>query len=75
MTKRSLRDEMPITAALIDDFRAVFGTKYINDIIRRGMRGEPVFSASEAGHSIGTPVPPGAPALAPDAEPIRTLKF
>ena len=75
MKKQNLRDEMPITTAWIDDMRAAFGREYIDDIIRRGMRGEPVFSASEAGHTIGTPVPPGAPALAPEAEHIRTLKF
>ena len=73
--KGSLRDEMPITTAWIDDMRAAFGREYIDDIIRRGMRGEPVFSASEAGHTIGTPVPPGAPALVLDEEHIRTLKF
>ncbi len=66
---------MPGTTAWIDEFRAVFGKEYIDSIIRRGMRGEPVFSASEAGHTIGTPVPPGAPPLQPEPEPIRTLKF
>jgi hypothetical protein len=75
MKKRDLRTEMPITTAWIDDMRAAFGKEYIDSIIRRGMRGEPVFSASEAGHTIGTPVPPGAPPLPPEAENIRTLKL
>ena len=66
--KGSMRDEMPITAAWIDDMRATFGVQYINNIILRGMRGEPVFSAKENGYTIGTPVPPGAPALSPEAE-------
>lgn len=55
MTKQNMRAEMPKTAALIDEFRAVFGTEYINNILQRGMRGEPVFSATENGHTIGTP--------------------
>lgn len=63
MAKQNLRLEMPITTAWIDDLRAAFGKAYIDEIIRRGMRGDPVFSASEAGHTIGTPVPPGAAAI------------
>ena len=55
MKKQNMRAEMPGTAALIDEFRAVFGTEYINKILQRGMRGEPVFWASENGHTIGTP--------------------
>lgn len=60
MSKPSLREEMPTIARIIDDFRAVFGKAYIDSIIRAGMNGQPVFYASENGHSIGTPIPPGA---------------
>lgn len=56
--KLDLREEMPVTAALIADFRAVFGAANINDVIRRGMAGEPVFFATENGHVVGTPMPP-----------------
>lgn len=59
MKKQNMRAEMPITAAWIDRMRAAFGKEHIDSIIRRGMRGDPVFSASEAGHTIGTPVPRG----------------
>ena len=59
MSKGSMRDAMPITSAWIDDMRSAFGKEYIDGIIRRGMRGEAVFSASENGHSIGTPVARG----------------
>jgi hypothetical protein len=75
MKKQNLRTEMPITAAWIDSLRAAFGTEYIDSIIRRGMKGEPVFSAAENGHTIGTPVPPGTPALPLEPEPVRTLKL
>lgn len=47
---------MPQCAAFIDQLRAGFGSELINDIIRRGMRGEPVFHATENGHTLGTPV-------------------
>ena len=53
--KGSMRDVMPGTAALIDEFRAVFGAEYINKILQQGMRGQPVFWAAENGHTIGTP--------------------
>jgi hypothetical protein len=53
--KGSMRDAMPVTTAFIDNLRSQFGREYIDDIIRRGMRGEPLFSASENGHTIGTP--------------------
>lgn len=66
MSEGSLRDVMPQTAALIDGFRSAFGKEYIDKIIRAGMRGEPVFWASENGHTIGTPTPPGAPPIDPN---------
>ena len=56
MTK-PLRQKMPLVAAFIDDLRAAFGAECINDIIRAGLQGQPVFHASENGHSVGTPLP------------------
>ena len=50
----NLRADMPLIAAWIDDMRDGFGAECINDTIRRGMRGEPVFWAQENGHSVGT---------------------
>lgn len=61
MSKPSLREEMPTVTKIIDDFRAVFGTTYINSIIRAGLQGEPgFFWASENGHALGTPFPSAA---------------
>ncbi|MES2126669.1 MAG: hypothetical protein V4463_05300 [Pseudomonadota bacterium] len=57
MAKGDMRDSMPVTAAWIDDLRAAFGTESINRMLRRGMNGEPVFWASENGHTVGTPMP------------------
>lgn len=66
MSKVSLREQMPTVAAIVDDFRAVFGKDYINKIVRAGVNGQPVFFASENGHTVGTPIPPGAPGADPD---------
>lgn len=45
---------MPITADWIDALRAAFGREDIDAQIRRGMAGEPVFHAAEAGCEVGT---------------------
>jgi hypothetical protein len=66
MSKGSLREQMPIVAATIDDFRAVFGKAYIDKIIRAGINGKPVFFASENGYTVGTPPPPGVPTIDPN---------
>lgn len=55
MAKGSMRDQMPQVAELIDRFRAAFGEENINAVLRAGMRGEPVFYATENGHTVGTP--------------------
>jgi hypothetical protein len=55
----SMREAMPTVAAWIDELRAEFGAEGIDAQIRAGMRGEPVFWASEAGHTVGTPVTKG----------------
>ncbi|NHZ93899.1 hypothetical protein F2P45_33615 [Massilia sp. CCM 8733] len=59
MAKGRLRAEMREVAAWVDDLRQTFGEEYIDKIIAAGMRGQPVFSACENGHAIGTPVPTG----------------
>lgn len=56
MSKGRLREEMPEIAAWVDDLRQAFGEEYINKIIAAGMKGEPVFSVSKNGRTIGTPV-------------------
>lgn len=52
---------MPMVAGFIDDMRAAFGKEMIDGQIRSGMRGEPVFWASENGREIGTPIEHGRP--------------
>jgi hypothetical protein len=59
MAKGRLRDQMPGAAALIDDLRKAFGEKYIDDLIQAGRAGKPVFSISENGITVGTPVEAG----------------
>jgi hypothetical protein len=50
----SMRDKMPLTTALIDDLRAVFGAAEVTSAIGRGLKtGE--FWAIEAGHVVGNP--------------------
>ena len=57
----SMRDSMPEIAAWIDDLRRVFGRAEIDDQIRRGLRGECVFWASENGRELGVRGPAGVP--------------
>ncbi|NHZ84184.1 hypothetical protein F2P44_33800 [Massilia sp. CCM 8695] len=59
MAKGSMREQMPMVAEFIDDLRSAFGADYIDSILREGMRGKPVFYATENGHTVGTPVPVG----------------
>jgi hypothetical protein len=54
MAKGSMREQMPVVTAWIDGMRAAFGTEAIDRQIKAGMRGEPVFYASENGHTVGT---------------------
>lgn len=54
--QKSLREEMPSTAAFIDMLREAFGASAVDPQIKAGLRGAPVFHAIENGHEIGTPV-------------------
>ena len=63
MAKGSMRDKMPGVASLIDDLRAAFGAESIDRVLAAGMRGEPVFSATENGHTVGTAVEVGTRVL------------
>ena len=61
------REAMPRVAAWIDLLRQAFGEAEINEQLRKGVRGEPVFFAAEGGHQIGTPLPPAVGAIKVDA--------
>lgn len=51
----SMREKMPHMAAFIDEMRKALGKEHVDNMIRRGMRGEPgCFYAEENGHQIGT---------------------
>jgi len=54
MARGSMREQMPTVAAWIDQMRAAFGKEHIDRQIRAGMKGQPVFFASENGHTLGT---------------------
>lgn len=54
--KLDLRQSMPETAAYVDKRRAEWGADYVNDRIKRSLKGEPnCFYAVEGGHVLGTP--------------------
>lgn len=59
MSKTNLREQMPEVTAFIDELREAFGKEHIDQQIRRGIKGEPVFYAKENGHQIGTPITEG----------------
>jgi hypothetical protein len=50
----NLRTEMPVVAAFIDEMRKAFGVDAVNQQIRRGMKGEQTFFATENGRTVGT---------------------
>jgi len=51
----SMREQMPQTAAWIDELRQVFGADQIDPAIRRGMAGQPnQFHAIEGEFELGT---------------------
>jgi hypothetical protein len=49
----NLRQEMPFTAAFLDELRTVFGREAIDGQIRKGLNGEPTFWARENGRKLG----------------------
>lgn len=54
----SLRLDMPLTAAWIDDLRDAFGREAIDGQIRAATKhGLATFHASENGHTVGVPLP------------------
>lgn len=50
-----LREVMPWTASIIDEWREAFGADFVNDQLADGMAGKPGFSTTENGQTIGTP--------------------
>jgi hypothetical protein len=57
MRRSRLAESMPDIAAWVSDLRKAFGDAQMDDVIVRGRQGEPVFYASENGHSVGTRLP------------------
>ncbi len=56
VSKGSMREQMPQTAAFIDALREAFGADQIDPSIRLGVAGAPgKFHAVEGGHELGTP--------------------
>lgn len=56
--KFDLRQQMPETSKWVDAKRVELGKDFVNDCIRRSMKGEPgLFYAMERGHVLGTPFP------------------
>jgi hypothetical protein len=58
-----MREQMPVVTAWIDGLREAFGKEHIDSVIRAGMRGQPVFYASENGQAVGAPIPRGVRVL------------
>lgn len=56
MTK-PLRQAMPFTASIIDDFRSKWPEAGIVQAVRAGLDGQPTFHATENGQEVGTPIP------------------
>lgn len=52
--KKSLREQMPETSRVVDEWRAVFGRESVDAQIRAALRGAPTFWARERGVEIGT---------------------
>ena len=51
-----MRSTMPAVTEQVAQWRSQYGAEYVNECIKRSMRGEPgLFFAMEAGHTIGTP--------------------
>ena len=58
MSHKNARVVMPLVTAWIDDLRGAFGRDMIDDLIRKAtVEGMPTFYASEAGCTVGVPLP------------------
>lgn len=53
-SKGDMREKMPTVAKWIDELREAFGKEEIDAQIRKGMKGQPTFWASENGVEVGT---------------------
>ena len=69
MGAKPLREEMPEVARFVDALRDVFGRDAVDPSLSRGLAGEPMFFAAEAGRRIGTALPD--PATAPIWHAVR----
>jgi hypothetical protein len=54
---KPLRQIMPFTASIIDDFRTNWPESGVVQAVRAGIDGQPTFHAKENGHEVGTPIP------------------
>ena len=55
---KAARAAMPLVTAWIDGLRGAFGTDLIDGLIRKAtVEGLPTFYASEAGRTVGVPLP------------------
>lgn len=75
----SLRSDMPIVAAFIDDMRAAFGVDVVNAGIRNGLRPDCApherFYATENGHTLGAPyVPDPAKVISAEHMVLESLR-
>lgn len=54
---KPMRQAMPFTASIIDDFRSNWPEAGVVQAVRAGLDGQPTFHAKENGHEVGTPIP------------------
>lgn len=72
-TARRLADAMPEITEWVASLREAFGNEMMDDIIRRGRNGEPVFYAYENGIEFGTRLPESENAWRLEGFPDRFL--
>ncbi|CAB3784115.1 hypothetical protein LMG28614_01878 [Paraburkholderia ultramafica] len=71
---RKVGHPMPEMAAFVAKLRSAFGDEAIDDALRRGKAGEPVFYACENGHAVGTASPTSGSAWRANAD-IRDRQY
>lgn len=54
---KPMRQAMPFTASIIDDFRTTWPEAGVVQAVRAGIDGQPTFHANENGQEVGTPIP------------------